>query len=83
MFLGEPDKWLVSERFTLADIDLTILLERLNVIGMDERAWGNSKRPCIAKFWNRVRQRPSYKAATPSAFFHVKTMLQGITFLAF
>ncbi|XP_014271165.1 ganglioside-induced differentiation-associated protein 1 isoform X2 [Halyomorpha halys] len=70
------EKWLVSDNFTLADIDLAILLERLYVLGLEQRFWQN--RPNITKYFNRMKQRDSFKKSIPSAFFHIKTLLEGI-----
>uniref|UniRef100_T1HEY6 Uncharacterized protein n=1 Tax=Rhodnius prolixus TaxID=13249 RepID=T1HEY6_RHOPR len=79
---GKAEMWLICPRYTLADIGLTTLLERLNVLGLEDRYWGRTKRPCLAGYWERARQRQSYKQGTPSVLFHMKTLLQGITYLS-
>lgn len=59
----------------MADIELTILLERLNQIGLETRFWSNGKRPNIEKYYERVKQRDSYKKTIPSLFDLVKTLI--------
>lgn len=78
MFAFISDKenwWLCSDRFTVADIGLTILLERLNQLGFEFRFWSDGKRPLLEKYYERVRQRESYKKTIPSTFLHIKTLL--------
>lgn len=70
-----PDWWLCSDRFTVADIGLTVLLERLNNIGLDERFWTNGKRPHIEKYFEKVKKRESYKQTMPSKMFFFKMVL--------
>ncbi|KAL1129075.1 hypothetical protein AAG570_013607 [Ranatra chinensis] len=77
---GSTENWLVYDKFTVADIALTILLERLNNLGLEERFWANGKKPYLAKYFARVRQRESYKRTMPGLMFHIKTLIQGITF---
>lgn len=61
-----------SDRFTVADIALTILLERLNGIGMDQRFWLNGKRPNIEHYYEKVKKRDSYKQTIPSKMYFIK-----------
>lgn len=73
------EKWLVSEKFTVADVSLTILLERLNQLGLEQRFWEN--RPNIAAYYSRVKQRESYKKSMPTNLFHLKTFIKAITYI--
>lgn len=66
--------WLCSDRFTIADIELTILLERLNQLGLESRLWSNGRRPYIEKYYERVKQRESYKKTIPSLLVLIKLL---------
>jgi len=68
--------WLCSDRFTVADIALTILLDRLNNIGLETRFWANGKRPHIERYYEKVKKRESYRLTMPSKMFFVKMVLQ-------
>lgn len=76
-----------SDRFTVADIALTILLERLNGIGMDQRFWAAGKRPNIERYYEKVKKRDSYKQTIPSKMYFVKMIfgqspvLIGVSFV--
>jgi len=69
-------RWLCSERFTVADISLTILLDRLYLLGLEDRFWTNGKKPGIARYYARVCQRDSYRQTVPSGMTHLKTFLE-------
>lgn len=56
--------WLCGELFSIADIDLAILLNRLYLLGHERRFWAEGKRPHIQAYWERIQQRPSFKRAT-------------------
>lgn len=73
-FFSDMQLWLCSDRFTIADIELTILLERLNQLGLESRFWSYGKRPFIEKYYERVKQRGSYKKTIPSLFVLVKLL---------
>lgn len=75
MIAGRENWWLCSDRFTVADISLTILLERLNQLGFESRFWKNGKRQHVEKYYGRVKQRESYKRTIPTMLFHVKMFL--------
>lgn len=66
--------WLCSDRFTVADVCLTILLERVNQVGLEPRFWANGKRPHIEEYYRRVKERDSYKQTIPTTFAFVKTI---------
>ncbi|XP_069999685.1 ganglioside-induced differentiation-associated protein 1 [Penaeus vannamei] len=82
------DCWLCGSLFSIADIDLAILLNRLNQLGYERRFWSEGKRPALQAYWERIQKRDSFKKAT---YFSVNavhmTMLRGVlkqskTFLA-
>ncbi|KAI4470385.1 gdap1 isoform a [Holotrichia oblita] len=72
---GKENWWLCSDRFTVADISLTILLERLNQLGFESRCWTGGRRPNIEKYYENVKLRDSYKKTIPNMRFHVKMLL--------
>lgn len=57
----EHSPWLVGEQFTLADVALTPYVERLNRLGFSQ-IW-ESSRPHVARWFDRVQARPSFKVA--------------------
>lgn len=50
-------------------------MERLNQLGLESRFWAQGKRPHIAKYYENVKLRDSYKRTIPSTFFHVKMLI--------
>lgn len=74
--LETDDRWLCCDRFTVADISLTILLDRLYLLGLETRLWTDGKKPGITRYYERVRQRESYKKTVPSQLTHLKTFLE-------
>ncbi|GFG38618.1 hypothetical protein Cfor_09222 [Coptotermes formosanus] len=68
--------WLCCDRFTVADIGLTILLDRLNRLGLEQHFWEAGKKPHISQYYHRVQQRESYKKTIPSALLLVKMFIQ-------
>jgi len=51
------DAWLCGHRFTIADINLCVLLGRLDLVGYLHRYVDPSKRPALVKYWNAALQR--------------------------
>ncbi|GLV34856.1 Gdap1 [Carabus blaptoides fortunei] len=81
---NQSDWWLCSDRFTVADIALTILLDRLNNIGLDTRFWAKGKRPHIERYYEKVKKRDSYKQTIPSKMFFFKMIFgQSPVFVGF
>lgn len=68
--------WLCTDRFTVADVSLTILLVRLNQIGMEPHFWTGGKRPNVENYFNRVQQRESYKKTIPTTFSLIATIVK-------
>lgn len=73
--------WLCSEEFTLADISLTILLVRLDALGLDGYFWGNGKRKHLEKYYKRVQQKSSFKNSIPNYKTHLSVILNANTSL--
>lgn len=69
--------WLCSKHFTIADVNLAILLERLNGLGLEKRFWSQGKRPHLERYFQRVQERPSFRAAVPDLFFHIRIVLES------
>nr|UUV68093.1 glutathione S-transferase [Dendroctonus rhizophagus] len=68
--------WLCTDGFTVADVSLTILLVRVNQIGMEPYFWTNGKRPHVERYFIRVQERDSYKKTVPTTFSLVKTIFK-------
>ncbi|MGB5810433.1 MAG: glutathione S-transferase family protein [Polyangiales bacterium] len=51
--------WICGSQFTLADVSWVVLLDRLVEADWDEYLWGNGRRPVVAAYWVRLRERPS------------------------
>ncbi|KAK3085834.1 hypothetical protein FSP39_009373 [Pinctada imbricata] len=56
---GIPDVWLVGPRFTAADVTFTILLHRLELLGLESRYFPQDKRPHIHDYYQRLLERKS------------------------
>lgn len=69
------DNWLCSEKFTIADINLAVLLQRLWELGLEERFWANGKRPNIENYFSRVKLRESFKKTIPNLPVHLKMII--------
>ncbi|XP_026762506.1 ganglioside-induced differentiation-associated protein 1 [Galleria mellonella] len=69
--------WLCCEKFSIADVNLAILLQRLWELGLEGRFWTGGKRPLIENYFNRVKQRESFKRTIPSLLFHIKMIISS------
>ncbi|NP_001186866.1 ganglioside-induced differentiation-associated protein 1 [Bombyx mandarina] len=67
--------WLCCENFSIADINLAVLLQRLWELGLETRFWSNGKRPLIESYFERVRQRESFKNTIPNLPQHLKMIV--------
>ncbi|KPJ07183.1 Ganglioside-induced differentiation-associated protein 1 [Papilio machaon] len=54
------DCWLCCDKFTIADVNLSIILQRLWELGLEERFWTDGKRPHIETYFNKP---PAYVGA--------------------
>lgn len=80
--------WLCSENFTVADIELTILLDRLHRLGYSYKFWAKGVRPSLDAYYFRVKHRDSFRKTVPSMMCHVKLIYKmrrnfviGVSFL--
>ncbi|CAH2244414.1 ganglioside-induced differentiation-associated protein 1 [Pararge aegeria] len=69
------DSWLCCEKFSIADISLSVLLQRLWELGLEERFWAEGKRPYIENYFNRAKQRESFKKTIPNLPVHIKMII--------
>ncbi|KAL0270435.1 UNVERIFIED_CONTAM: hypothetical protein PYX00_007845 [Menopon gallinae] len=69
--------WLCCDQFTMADISLTILLDRLSRVGLANYFWTNGKRSNIEKYYQRVQKRDSYRQAVPAVVTDLKYVVQS------
>ncbi|XP_038223287.1 ganglioside-induced differentiation-associated protein 1 isoform X2 [Zerene cesonia] len=67
--------WLCCEQFSIADINLAVLLQRLWELGLEERFWLNGKRPQIDNYYHRIKERESFKKTIPSLPVHIKMII--------
>lgn len=63
------------ENFSIADVDLAILLHRLWELGLEGRFWTGGKRPLIENYYDRVQQRDSFKKTVPNLPLHIKMII--------
>nr|CAD7441829.1 unnamed protein product [Timema bartmani] len=70
----KANHWLCCERFTVADVSLTILLDRLARLGLATYFWGADKKPCLKQYYHRVQLRDSYKKTVPSTLLNLKML---------
>lgn len=61
----------------MADISLTVLLDRLSRLGLANYFWANGKRLNIEKYYQRVQKRDSYKQAVPTIVTDLKYIVQS------
>ncbi|XP_049874421.1 ganglioside-induced differentiation-associated protein 1 [Pectinophora gossypiella] len=69
--------WLCCENFSIADINLAVLLQRLWELGFEDRYWAKGKRPLLENYYERVKQRESFKKAIPNLPFHIKMIIMS------
>ncbi|MEM9403846.1 MAG: glutathione S-transferase family protein [Pseudomonadota bacterium] len=55
--------WILGDQFTLADVSWLVIFERLLQADALEVFVDKAKRPACTAYWNRLKQRPSYKTA--------------------
>ncbi|KAL5021163.1 hypothetical protein ScPMuIL_000318 [Solemya velum] len=55
------ETWLFGESFTLADVYMVALIDRLNFLGISCRYFNVEKNPNVLRFWKQARTRPSFR----------------------
>lgn len=66
--------WIVGNQFTLADVSMMVILERLAEVDWEEEFL--TGRPGVSAYWKRLKARPSYQTAL-AAHIH-PTVAQGL-----
>ncbi|XP_071451722.1 ganglioside-induced differentiation-associated protein 1 [Hetaerina americana] len=66
----KSDWWLCCDQFTVADISLAVLLDRLKCLGLEHRFWV-PHRPHLGKYFSKVQERDSFVASIPSGITHL------------
>ncbi|CAK1556275.1 unnamed protein product [Leptosia nina] len=69
------ENWLCSEQFSIADINLAVLLQRLWELGLEDRFWSKRKRPHVEQYFERVKERESFKKTIPGLPVHIKMII--------
>ncbi|XP_037069212.1 ganglioside-induced differentiation-associated protein 1-like [Pollicipes pollicipes] len=59
--------WLCGASFSLADVDLCVLLNRIWMLGLEERLFTRT-RPHLATYFRRARQRTAFQKTTAMPF---------------
>lgn len=67
--------WILGERFSLADVGMMVILERLREVDWLE-VFLTEERPKVADYWQALQNRPSY--ATGIAAFEHPTVTRGL-----
>lgn len=60
--LSDGRDWIVGDQYTLADVAWSVTVARMHMMGMSHRVEAE-KRPHVAAYLERARQRPSFRAA--------------------
>jgi len=60
--LAQGGPWILGEQFTLADVSWAVILDRLREADWEASLLG-ARRPHVTRYWDRIRDRPSYRAA--------------------
>ncbi|XP_052862200.1 ganglioside-induced differentiation-associated protein 1 [Anopheles cruzii] len=63
-----------TDTITIVDIGLATLLNRLYVLGLEERFWNAGRRPRVEQYFNRICQRPSFVSVLPSKVSLLRTV---------
>lgn len=53
--------WITGAHFTLADVSWMVILDRLVEADWDGFFWGGDSRPDVARYWQRLASRDSYR----------------------
>ena len=64
--VSDPSKelWFCGQQFTAADINLCILLGRLDLLGLSERYHNAETRPRLHAYWAQAKKRPTVRRVT-------------------
>lgn len=63
LYISESgESWLFGKHFTLGDVYLTILIERIETLGMSSRYYNANKNANVLRFRQQIGSRPSFHA---------------------
>lgn len=65
---------LCSKTFTLADVSLTILLHRLDALGLGHRFWSTDLKPNLNAYYQKVQSREGFKRTVPDMKYHLSAV---------
>uniref|UniRef100_A0A2M4BUS6 Putative ganglioside-induced differentiation-associated protein 1 n=1 Tax=Anopheles marajoara TaxID=58244 RepID=A0A2M4BUS6_9DIPT len=63
-----------TEGITIVDIGLATLLNRLYVLGLEDRFWSGGRRPRLEQYYARACQRSSFQCVLPSKVSILRTV---------
>lgn len=69
--------WLCGEQFSIADISITVLLQRLWELGLEDRFWTNGKRPGVERYFEKAKGRESFKKTIPNLPYHIRMIISS------
>lgn len=78
----EHKRWLCGSQFTAADINLCVLLGRIDFIGLLDRFVDPQKRPALLEYWNQSQQRETVRLTTDVMTAMKKYMMKKMLTLA-
>lgn len=58
----EGAEWIAGSAYSMADVFWTVVLSRLSMLGASG-GFSRARRPAVASWWQRVRERPSFERA--------------------
>ncbi len=61
--LASGGPWILGDAFSLADVSWLVIFERLEQVDSLHLFLGEGRRPACTAYWQRLRARPSYRAA--------------------
>ncbi|KAH8278239.1 hypothetical protein KR044_006938 [Drosophila immigrans] len=77
--MSNEDGWLTGDVFTLSDVGLGILLQRLYQLGFENYYWANGKLPMVERYFMRFKQRASYLKLIPNSNFEILKEMWSMT----
>lgn len=70
-------EWLISNEYSLADVNFGLLLHRLYQLGFENYYWAYGKLPYVESYFLRFKKRPTYQKLMPSNFKILKDIWQN------
>lgn len=70
--------WLCCDQFTIADLSLAMLLNRLYCLGFEQYLW-SSHRPKVLAYFGRVSERESFRKSLSANGSQLQTMWSKVS----